>query len=278
MCIRKSTIYIMLLTLLLAGCNSKEKEARERFGLAKKMYEQNDLFAARNEIDSIRLKYPGEVKILKDALGLMRQVELKELDRNIAYCDSLLPILQEEVKELSKNFILEKDTIYQEIGKYVWKQQTVERNIERNYIRCNVSEDGVMHLESVYFGSRPINHTGIKVSLKDGIFAETASIPYDGGMNYRFEDLGNTTEIVTYKGENGVDAVKFIYANEKERIRVDYTGGRAYTIYMADADKKALAATYDLATVLSDIDTLVREREKAVKRKAYLENKLNREE
>lgn len=273
----KSVMCIVLLAFLLAGCNNKEKEARERLEQAKRMYEQNDLFAAKSEIDSIRLNYPGEVKVLKEALGLMREVELKEADRNIAFCDSLLPIRQEEAKVLSKDFVLEKDTVYQEIGNYVWKQQTIERNVERSYIRCGVSEDGVMYLASVYFGSRPINHTGIKVSMKDNTYAETASIPYDGGVNYRFKDEGNTSEVVTYKGEHGVDAVKFIYANGKERIRVDYTGGQPYTIYIAEADKKALVATYDLATVLSDIDTLTRERVKAVKRKAYLESKLDQE-
>ncbi|MDR1403528.1 MAG: hypothetical protein LBJ60_07515 [Tannerellaceae bacterium] len=274
---KRLTIYIIGMILLFAGCNDKEKEARVRYGKAKNFYEQNDLFAAKNEIDSIRIYYPKEVKVMKDAIELKRLVELKEADRNIAYCDSLLPIRQKEVGELNKNFILEKDTLYQDMGNYVWKQQTIERNVERSYVRCKVSEDGATSLESVYFGSRSLNHTGIKVSAKDGIFAETASIPYDGGLNYRFQDLGNTTEVVTYKRENGVDVVKFIYANAGERIKVEYTGGKAYTIYMADADKKALVATYDLAAVLSDVDTLIRERDKAIKRKAYLEGKLNQE-
>jgi hypothetical protein len=265
------------MVLLFAGCNNKGKEARTRYEKAVDLYEQNDLFAARNEIDSIWLYFPKEVNVLKDVVELKRLVELKEADRNIAYCDSLLPIRQEEAGVLDKNFVLEKDTLYQDIGNYVWKQQTIERNVERSYVRCKVSEDGVMSLESVYFGSRPLDHTGIKVSAKDGLFAETVSIPYDGGLNYRFQDLGNTTEVVTYKGENGVDAVKFIYANAGERIKVEYTGGKAYTLYMAEADKKALVATYNLAAVLSDIDTLLRERDKATKRKAYLEDKLNKE-
>ena len=64
--------------------------------------------------------------------------------------------------------------------------------------------------------------------------------------------MGSTTEVVTYKGEHCVDAVKFIYDNEKERIKVEYTGGKPYIIYMADADKKAIVNTFNLATVLSD--------------------------
>ncbi len=270
-----SAIYIMLCVIIMSGCDNKEKEARAKLDNAKVMYEQNELFAAKNEIDSIRAQFPKQVGVLKEALELMRLVELKEADRTIAYCDSLIPIKQEEVKELSKGFVFEKDAEFEEIGNYIWKQQTIERNVERSYIRCGVNELGEMYLASVYFGTYPLNHSGIKVSAKGDLFAETASVPYDGGLNYRFKDGNNITEIVNYKGENGESAIKFIYSNEKERIRVDYTGGKSYVIYMADADKKAIVATYDLATVLSDIETMTREREKSQKKKAYLEGKLS---
>jgi hypothetical protein len=132
-----------------------------------------------------------------------------------------------------------------------------------------------MYLASVYFGSRPINHTGIKLSVGNSLFAETASIPYDGGVNYRFTDNGNTSEIVNYKGENGIDAVKFVCANAKERIKADYTGRKTYAIYLADADKQAIVATYELAAILSDVEKLTAERGKSLERKAYLERKLN---
>lgn len=242
---------------------------------AKAMYERNELFAAKSEIDSIRALYPKEFAVLKESLALMRQVELKESERNIAFCDSLLPIRLQEVEELKKGFVLEKDSVYEEIGNFIWKQQTIERNVSRCYIRSGVNEKGEMYLASVFFGGSPINHTGLKLSIKDGLFAETASIPYDGGVNYRFKDLGNTTEVVTYKGENCADAVKFIYSNEKERIKAEYTGGKNYSLAIADGDKKAIAATYNLATVLSEIENMKKEKEKAEKKVAYLNEKLN---
>ena len=198
---KKSVICIVFAALALAGCNNTEKEAQARFEKAKAMYEQEEFFAAKNEIDSIRALYPREVKVLKASLALMRQVELKEAERNIAFCDSLLPIKYHEADSIKNHgFTFEKDSVYEEIGTFIWKQQTVERNVQRCYVRCGVNEKGEMYLASVYFGGKPINHTGIKLSLKNGISAETASIPYDGGVNYHFKDLGNTTEVVTYKG------------------------------------------------------------------------------
>lgn len=260
---------------LLTGCGGHEKEARAKLENAKALYEREELSAAKNEIDSILAWYSSEVKVLREALSLMREVELKEAERNIAYCDSLLPLRQAEAQETVKGFVFEKDSVYEETGNYIWKRQTVERNVERNYIRCGVNEYGEMYLASVYFGSRPINHTGIRLSTKNGLFAETASIPYDGGLNYRFEDERNISEIVNYKGKNGMDAIKFIYDNVRERIKVDYTGGKPYSIYMEEADKKAFVSTYELAVTLSDVYNLTIEREKAQKKRSYLKGKLN---
>lgn len=271
---KKSAICIALAAITLAACNQTEKEAQARLNNARSMYERNEFFAAKSEIDSVRVLYPKEYKVLKEGLALMRQVELKEAERTIAFCDSLLPIKIKEAEALKKGFTFEKDSVYEEIGNYIWKQQTIERNVQRCYIRSGVNEKGEMYLASVFYGGAPINHTGIKVSTPDGQFAETASIAYDGGVNYRFKDLGKTTEVVTYKGEKGLDAAKFISTNVKERIKAEYTGGKPYTIYIADGDKKAIAATFNLATVLSDLENLIKEKDKSTNRIAYLKNKL----
>lgn len=271
---KKSAICIAFAAITLAACNQTEKEAQARLDNARSMYERNEFFAAKSEIDSLRALYPKEYKVLKEGLALMRQVELKEAERTIAFCDSLLPIKIEEAETLKKGFAFEKDSVYEEIGNYIWKQQTIERNVQRCYIRSGVNEKGEIYLASVFYGGAPINHTGLKVSTPDGQFAETASIAYDGGVNYRFKDLGKTTEVVTYKGEKGLDAAKFIATNVKERIKAEYTGGKPYTLYIADGDKKAIAATYDLAIVLSDLENLIKEKDKSTNRIAYLKNKL----
>ena len=269
----KKLIAGLFIASLTMSCGNTGEEAKARLAKAQSMYENNELFAAKNEIDSIRTLYPKEFDVLKQTLSLMRLVEIKENERTIAYCDSLLPIKTAELIAINKDFIFEKDSLYEEVGNYIWKQQTIEKNINRCYIRSGVNEKGEMYLASVYFGNTPINHTSIKVSIKDGSYAETASIPFDGGLNYRFKDLGNTTEVVTYKAEKGEDAVKFIASNEKERIKVEYTGGKPFTIYLADSDKKAITSTYAFAIVLSDINRMNKEKQKSEQRLAYLKQK-----
>jgi hypothetical protein len=259
--------------LLAAGCG-KGKEARTLFNRAKSLYENQQFAAAKNAIDSINLLYPSEINIRREALTLMRQAERGECARNIAYCDSLTPILEKELEPLKKGFVFEKDTAYDETGRYIPSTMTVERNTERCYIRCGVTEEGEMYIASVYFGSRPIEHTGLRLTAGDGTYAETPAIAYDGGVNYRFRDNGNTTEVVTYLGNNCKDIANFAYINAKERIRAEYTGGKPYTAYLSDSDRKAIRATYELAHVLSEINAMKKEKNRSEKHILMIDEKL----
>jgi hypothetical protein len=263
-------------SLLLLSCSNSEQEAQTLLNDAKVKLENNDFEAAKKQIDSLRVAFPKEFKVLKEGLSLMRLIDIREQERNIAYCDSLLPIRINEVETLMKGFVFEKDPAYDDIGKYIWKQQTVERNLERCYLRAGVNENGEMYLASVYYGKTPMKHTYVELVTKDGSTAKTLPIAYDGGNNYRFDDAGMKSEIVTYKDDQAVDAVKFIYSTPvKERIKVTYKGGSPYVIYLADGDRKAIRATYELAAALSDVTTLNKELDKSTRKIAYLQNKLN---
>jgi hypothetical protein len=269
----KGFFFLLAVILLPAGCG-KTKDAHAELEHVRTLYETGHYAAAKTAIDTLRLRYPREIDVLRDALTLMRLVERSESERNIAYCDSLTPIRAAEAEVLKKAFVFEKNEDYEDIGNYIWKQQTVERNVERSYIRCGVNETGEIYLASVYFGRRPIRHSSLKISTPDGAYATTASIPYDGGMNYRFTDDGNTTEVVTYRGDHCLEAVRFICnADAKARIKAEYTGGNAYALYLGENDRKAICTTLELAAVLNDLHVMQREKEKSLKRIAYLDSK-----
>ena len=276
--ILKSGSAILLLAILITGCG-KGKEARKLLEEAQFMYENNLFIAAKSMIDSINATYPTEIEVRKEALTLMRLVERGESAQNIAFCDSLLPIRIGELDDLKKGFIFEKDSAYDDLGNYIWNTMTVERNVQRSYIRCGVNEEGEMYIASVYFASSPIEHTGLKLSTKNGTFAETPAISYDGGVNYRFKNLGNTTEIITYKGEHCKSVANFVsIIDPKERIKAEYTGGKTYSLYLSDNDKKAIKATYELASVLSEITAMQKEKTKSEKKIMLIDEKLKKKE
>ena len=260
--------------LLLTVACGHEKEARAELDRARALYDSRQYPAARNAIDTLRMRYPEEVAVMKDALALMRLVERGECERNIAYCDSLIPVRQAEVEQLKQGFVLERDARYDEVGRYVRPEHAVERNIGRSYLRCGVNEQGEIYLTSVYSGTAPINHTGLRIIAPDGAYAITAEIPYDGGVNYRFKDEGRTTEVVTYAGDKCIDAVRFVDGiADGTRLHAEYTGGRAFAITLTDADCRAIRATLRLAEALTDIEAMRKEREKSARKIAYIDER-----
>jgi hypothetical protein len=265
--------------LLLYCCNSDEKDAQKRLDEARALYESQQFTAAKNVIDSVHVLYPRQIAARREALTLMRLVEKGECERNIAYIDSLLPVRIHESDALKKGFFFKKDATYDVIGNYIPNAMTVERNIERSYIRCGVNEEGEMYVASVYFGSGALNHTGLTFSANDGTFAASPAIPYDGGVNYRFKDLGNTTEVVTYKGEKCKELANYIWiVNEKERIKATYTGGKPFSLFLSDADKKAIKATYELAYVLNEITMMRKDKTKMEMKIMLLDEKISKTE
>lgn len=274
----KRTIFLLPVALIMAACSNNTEKASLLLEEARDMYSNGSLNQAKMRIDSMRSTYPKEFDLINEGRQLMRQIELKENERNLAYSDSLLTVKKAEAEMLSKDFVLEKAEGYEELGNYILKGLTVERNVERNYIRTGVNEYGDMYIASVYFGKGNINHTGIRVEIKDGSNAETIAVPYDGGRNYRFTDNGNHTEIVTYKKDKENGVINFINHYGNERIKVTYTGGKPYVIYLDDLSKKAIVKTYELAMVLSDITRLGQEKKVAEGKIEFLKKKINEKE
>ena len=273
----KHLFIFLCISFAIWSCNNDKKEAEAKLDQALAFYENNEWEAAKQELDSLKVQYPKQVESLKKGLELSRNIELKEKERNIIYCDSLIKVKQEEAKKLSGKFIMEKDAEYQNIGTWVHKSQKVERNVERSYIRNNVNEKGEYALVSVYFGKGPIQHHSLKVSTKDGSFAQTEIVPRDGGRNFSFTDNGNTTEIVTYNTEKDGGVSAFICQHPNDRIKIEYQGRKNYIIYLNDKDRKALMETFEYASVLNEIERLKKEIEKSEVRIEYLKQKLSQQ-
>lgn len=72
------SIICILFAAALCGCGGAEKEAKAQLEQARAFMERNEFFAARSEIDSLRANYPKELGVLKEALALMREVDIKK--------------------------------------------------------------------------------------------------------------------------------------------------------------------------------------------------------
>ena len=260
--------------LLFAGCSSNDA-ARKQLMQARNLYENAQYGLAKQTLDELKSQYPKDYDLQKEVLHLMREIEMEEQQRNLVFCDSLLPIRQAEADAMKSYFIFEK-TEYDSEGRYTDKSWNPR--VESGFIgiKTSVSESNDLVLTTVYRSAEAVRYDRLKVSIPSGEYAETQTIPFDGGANYSFKDgIGNNYQIVTFqKGrDNGV--VAFIYRYATEKITMEYAGGKRQAVHiLTSKEKDALVRATDFAAILRETEQLKKEKEKAEKRIQYLQSKL----
>ena len=256
---RKSVICMLLALGCLTACSDKgEKAASKHLLQAEVALQQENFSEAKLQIDTIKLLYPKAFEARKKGIKLMQQIDLKEQQRNVEYLDSMMSVKQLQLDSIRSNFVLEKDTAYQEVGNYFYPTQVVEKNLNRCFLRAQVSEQGVMALTSIYHGGSNLHHVAVKVSVGES-FAETPA----SKDSYESSQLGQKTEKADYLlGEDG-GVIDFIVTNADKNIKVQFLGDRNYRTTMHPNDRKAFVHVRKLATILSGMEQIRKERKEA---------------
>ena len=268
--IMKKAVFLACLCCTLFSCSNVEKKAGEKLRAAREAFQRGDYSEAKIQIDSIKILYPKAFETRREGIGLMQRVELKEQEKTLVYLDSMLQDKQKEVDALKKNYTFEKDAEYQRTGNYLHPSQVIEKNLHRSYLRFQVDETGVMSMTSIYCGPHNIHHLAVKVTAPDGSFAETPA----SKDSYETADLGEKIEKADYKlGEDG-NVIAFLNLNKDKNIRVNYLGERSYATVMTPNDRKAVAAVYELAQLLSSITEIKREMEEANLKIEFVKRKI----
>ena len=270
----KTMILLACLCCTLFSCENVEKKAGEKLQTAREAFERGDFSEAKMQIDSIKILYPKAFETRREGISLMQQVELKEQEKTLVYLDSLLQKKQSELDAIKGKFTLEKDTEYQKIGNYLHPSQVIEKNLHRSYLRFQVNETGQMSMTPIYCGPSNIHHISVKVIAPDGSFAETPA----SKDSYETTDLGEKIEKADYKiGEDG-NVIGFLYLNKDKNIRVHYLGERSYATVMTPNDRKAVAAVYELAQLLSSITEIKKNMEEANLKIEFVKRKMQERE
>ena len=256
---KKIGLSALLALAVLTGCgDGGEKEAQIRLQKAEAALQQENFSEAKLQIDSIKMLYPKAFEARKQGIKLMQQVDLKEQRKTLVYLDSMMQVKQLQLDSIKGNFVLEKDTAYQEIGNWFYPTQVVEKNTGRTFLRGQVNELGEMSLTSIYCAGGNLNHTSVKVSVGD-TFAETPTTK----DSYTTTDLGRTIEKADYKlGEDG-GVVGFIVANQDKNIQLTFIGDKTYKTAMQKNDRKAIAELTDLARILSGMEEIRKQQKEA---------------
>lgn len=264
-------ILIPFMMFFLASCGQEEKKANELLSRAEASFQSANYSEAKLLIDSIRNSYPKVFDVRRKAIMLKQQVELKEQQISLEYLDSMMAVKQLALDSIKSDYILEKDTAYQEIGNYFYPSQVVEKNIGRTFLRANVNEKGEMSLTSIYCAGGSLNHTSVKVSSNDA-FAQTPASP----DVYVSSDLGRKIEKADYKlGADG-GVIGFIIANrDAKSLKLEFIGDRTYRTLMYSPDIKAIVEVAKLAQILSSMEEIRKEQKEANLKIQFLNKKIS---
>ena len=267
----KRTIISACMLLVLAGCGDQgEKKAQSKLEAAREALARGDYSAAKLEIDSIKILYPKAFEARKEGIGLLQKIELQEQEHGLVYLDSMLAVKQKELEAIEGNFVFEKDAEYQDAGNYFAPSQTVEKNLNRTFLRAQASQTGEMTLTSVYSGASNIHHTAVKVMAPDGNFAQTPP----SKDSYESTDLGVKTEKADYKlGDDG-SVIGFISLNRDKPLKAEFIGDRRYTIQIPESDRKAIASVYELSRLLASIEQIRKEIKEADLKIEFIKRKM----
>jgi len=262
---------VWLLLLFLLSCGDREAGARAYLEEAGRAYESGNYALAKLKIDSIKILFPEAFDEISAGFDMMREIRMAENRRNISYCDSMLREQYAALNEMLARFDYVRDSRYQEFGEYYPKVYPYRSSLDRNGLRSGVREKGVLFIESVLSGNA-IQHNQIRVTAADGSFVESGIVTADG-LNYRFKTGDKSYEIVRFCGqdENGVAA--YIHSYSDQPLTVHFIGNRTIKVPLTDAAKKGISQSFELSTLLLDIERLKFEKERSEVLIRYLESR-----
>lgn len=209
--------------------------------------------------------HPSQVELMRAAKAQKDSVQYAQACQTILYSDSLLQTLLPQVDPLMKAFVYEKDDKAEDHGHYVHRVLRTTSNTQRNFLQAYVRDNKQVSLTSYFYGSHPIHHNHIKLSVGELYLDKEGSL-------YSFEVEG-VHEMLTVENADALQFLQFVAEHASERVLVTAYGASKVTYYLNDTEKNALTQTFQLAVLMSDIDRLERAIHVASLQKAKYEKK-----
>ena len=269
----KQSVFLLAgLCCALTACQDMEKKAATRLELARQAYEAGLYNEAKLHIDSIKILYPKAYDTRRAGIYLLQDVELAEQQKTLAYLDSCFQATSQQLEELKPRFVLEKDTAYQQTGRYLVPSQVIEKNLPRSFLRFQTDERGGLSFTSIYCGNRSIHHTAVKVIAPDGSFAQTPP----SKDSYETEDLGEKIEKADYKQDEDGGVIAFISTHKDQNLKVEYLGDRTFSTTLTSADRQAASLITSLSQVLAALTHIQEQTEEANQKIRFIQENMKR--
>ena len=269
---KTSVAWLLLILWVTTACTpTVSNKAQDLLDSAISHYSNAQYATAKLLIDSIQTQFPKQIDIRKKAHALMYYIEQQEVKRNIAYLDSVMPIMYTQWDSVATQFRMPaSDTLY--ISEYLYKHKTFQKQSPATGLYCEINDEGDMYLISVYTG-RVLDHTQVTVSCGD-IYAQTQEVPLNHVSNYQFTDLGVRWEYITFGMQNQNDVLGFIATYANEPLTVTLHGKRTYRYTLPAKTAKAMAQSVQFAKQTAVLYQLKKSYQLSTDKLLWLEQKI----
>lgn len=242
-------ILLLAAAISVTSCGNSKTEsqvnAENILSEAQSLYDSGKYMEAIGTIDSLMKKHPGIIDVQRQAMHLKTLVVEKQTILDSIANDSAIVANKQIVDSLANNFKYVKTADMVE-GYYVSKNVSGDNLTKRTNIEARINEMGEIYLVSSLYG-KSIKHTKLRAVAGDST-VETEAVPYDNARNYRFKDGGTPVEMVTFRKADCDTLCQFIADNVAKDIKVEFIGGKKYSLPLPSKTKNLIAETYIFAT------------------------------
>ena len=242
-------ILLFAAAMSVTSCGNSKTEsqvnAENILSEAQSLYDSGKYMEAIGTIDSLMKKHPGIIDVQRQAMHLKTLVVEKQTILDSIANDSAIVANKQIVDSLANNFKYVKTADMVE-GYYVSKNVSGDNLTKRTNIEARINEMGEIYLVSSLYG-KSIKHRKLRAVAGDST-VETEAVPYDNARNYRFKDGGTPVEMVTFRKADCDTLCQFIADNVAKDIKVEFIGGKKYSLPLPSKTKNLIAETYIFAT------------------------------
>lgn len=264
----KTSRFLFLLTVILTLTNCSEdveKLAKPYLDRAQQSFGNSQYALAKLQIDSIKQLYPKAFETRAQAQALLIDIELAEASTSKHYTDSLLTVAQAKAEPLTTALYFDKDTRYQDIGRYYASRHRTEKNVGASYLRPQTDERGNFTITTFYRGRALSPHT-LRFTASDGSYIDLQPTdePYvmsDATGRTERTDFATTSEVAIFMSLQ--QTIKATLIGQERKAQIPFT----------KPDVQATIQVADLATVLQTITTLQTELQELTRRITFYEQR-----
>ena len=269
----------LLSSILIVGCQSKAKKGAEQMiATADSLINIDALDNALEWLDSVKVVYPNEVESRRKALEKSRNIRLELSRRDSLASVERLSLLEAFTDSLYQQFRLipAKDMPDENILRFRG-YDPASKAPESPFIDAYIASNGTLELIASASSTTQLNIVFIRISDRaNDTYILSDTLQYDGGLNYRYSNLGRHYERLTFAGKRGMPLGQFVaLAPDNSRLGVEFCNEKGKAMVRFDLNQEAKAAianSYKYVAALEEMKDIFISLNKHEKR---LQNSLN---